>query len=385
MKNVKIILLTVLTALFIMIPGKAQAITADYEHVYNDPSAELVLDQEIMFSTKGITGVELSWEYQSRVDLDGVRILTYRLTIANHTGVYLNDFKIFAPFMYSSPKSDIAYPGDWDNEACAWAFDTESGNVEYRSVELISDIYEISYPTRGSMQYKGLLDGALSEVLWTKEEGEEEVEEVEEPVNGYAQESAEDTVAMVRLGNLAPDETVELDVVFKIPTNKGFQSKFLYTGVFAQQESYQVIYRDGMDNSAFEEMTFSELSYGDLTPEFPDGIPTLDGYTFVGWDKEIADQVTENVVYTAVWEPVPTEENTIVEESTLESNETETTAAETTAAETTAAETTAAEDGNTELGTSPETGREDAPLMYMGLLAFGSFMGLMVWEKRRRH
>ncbi|MGN0317841.1 MAG: hypothetical protein ACI4E1_07925, partial [Lachnospira sp.] len=43
------------------------------------------------------------------------------------------------------------------------------------------------------------------------------------------------------------------------------------------------------------------------TPAFV-GTPEREGYTFKGWNKTIATTVTEDIVYTAQWEIVETEE-----------------------------------------------------------------------------
>lgn len=63
---------------------------------------------------------------------------------------------------------------------------------------------------------------------------------------------------------------------------------------------YTVTYTDGVT----DEEIFADESYtvgeGSLTPAFT-GTPEREGYTFAGWDQEIADVVTQDVTYTAVW------------------------------------------------------------------------------------
>lgn len=68
-----------------------------------------------------------------------------------------------------------------------------------------------------------------------------------------------------------------------------------------RQDKYTVTYTDGADGSAFADQATEGLMYGDETPEF-DGTPTRDGYVFAGWSPEVADSVTGDVTYTAVWE-----------------------------------------------------------------------------------
>ena len=71
-------------------------------------------------------------------------------------------------------------------------------------------------------------------------------------------------------------------------------------------ETYTVTYADGMGGAAFLEQKTDGLLYGDPTPAFA-GEPALDGYTFTGWDQEIAATVTQSVTYTARWQEVQQE------------------------------------------------------------------------------
>lgn len=64
--------------------------------------------------------------------------------------------------------------------------------------------------------------------------------------------------------------------------------------------SYSVRYTDGVDG----EVIFADQQYfaqeGSHTPNF-NGTPMRAGYSFAGWTPEVAEFVTENVVYTATW------------------------------------------------------------------------------------
>ena len=62
-----------------------------------------------------------------------------------------------------------------------------------------------------------------------------------------------------------------------------------------------IIYTDGVENEeVFADQKY-EAELGQKTPAF-EGMPTRDGYTFKGWSPSVAETVTENVQYTAVWE-----------------------------------------------------------------------------------
>ena len=65
---------------------------------------------------------------------------------------------------------------------------------------------------------------------------------------------------------------------------------------------YTVTYNDGVDGEiVFPDQVNSGLSYWTLTPEFK-GVPTREGYVFKGWTPVVAERVTGNAYYKAVWE-----------------------------------------------------------------------------------
>ena len=70
------------------------------------------------------------------------------------------------------------------------------------------------------------------------------------------------------------------------------------------RETYTVTYTDGVDGEeVFENQVTSDIKYGAATPEF-DGTPERDGYTFAGWEPEVAETVTGNATYVAQWEEI---------------------------------------------------------------------------------
>ena len=75
-------------------------------------------------------------------------------------------------------------------------------------------------------------------------------------------------------------------------------------------EVYTVTYTDGVENEeVFADQVYSDLRKDSTTPAF-NGTPTRTGYTFAGWDPEVAETVTANATYTAKWTPVePTRED----------------------------------------------------------------------------
>ncbi len=69
-------------------------------------------------------------------------------------------------------------------------------------------------------------------------------------------------------------------------------------------EVYTVTYTDGVENEeVFADQVYSDLRKDSTTPAF-NGTPTRTGYTFAGWEPKVAETVTEDVLYVAMWTPV---------------------------------------------------------------------------------
>lgn len=69
-------------------------------------------------------------------------------------------------------------------------------------------------------------------------------------------------------------------------------------------EEYTVTYTDGVDGEeVFADQVYSDLRKDSTTPAF-NGTPTRTGYTFAGWEPEVAATVTQTVTYVAKWMPV---------------------------------------------------------------------------------
>ena len=118
---------------------------------------------------------------------------------------------------------------------------------------------------------------------------------------------------------ITPDEgytvssvTVDGEVIEPTP-----MSDFTFTNVTAPhtiavefEEAYTVTYTDGVDGEeVFADMVVTGLVAGDDTPLF-DGYPVREGYIFGGWDPVVAETVTGNATYTAIWEAEPAKDDT---------------------------------------------------------------------------
>ena len=70
-----------------------------------------------------------------------------------------------------------------------------------------------------------------------------------------------------------------------------------------EEITYTVTYTDGVDGEEiFDDVVYHNLKAGDSTPTF-NGTPIRKGYTFAGWNPEVAPTVTGDRIYTATWEP----------------------------------------------------------------------------------
>ena len=66
-------------------------------------------------------------------------------------------------------------------------------------------------------------------------------------------------------------------------------------------DTYVVVYTDGVeDDEVFADQRYENLNAGDPTPAFGKD-PYRGGYTFAGWEPEVAATVTGNVTYVAQW------------------------------------------------------------------------------------
>ena len=82
-----------------------------------------------------------------------------------------------------------------------------------------------------------------------------------------------------------------------------------YTAKWTQNE-YTVTYVPG-EHGAFETQSYDKKHYGDNTPAFKGETTGEPGWTFDGWEPEVADTVTGNATYTAKFVPDKTKTATV--------------------------------------------------------------------------
>lgn len=108
-------------------------------------------------------------------------------------------------------------------------------------------------------------------------------------------------------GEIGDINTLEIHISLPVDaSNASRVAEIRVNASFTPIESYTVSYVDGVENEVvFEDQTFKRIEPGAATPTFGEE-PTRKGYTFAGWSPTVSETVTSNVIYTAIWEPVPT-------------------------------------------------------------------------------
>ena len=81
----------------------------------------------------------------------------------------------------------------------------------------------------------------------------------------------------------------------------------------ATEAKYTVTYKDGMNGAIFADVV-KEVLVGMPTPQYT---PTSTEYTFTGWDSDVADKVTGDVVYTATWMKDSNQNNVVDTDETV--------------------------------------------------------------------
>lgn len=83
---------------------------------------------------------------------------------------------------------------------------------------------------------------------------------------------------------------------------KSFLKPTCYTAKFQTEKTYTVKYVDGVDGEAFRAEEYI-VKAGEATPAFQGDLTKYPGWKFKAWTPDLADTVTEDVTYTATWEP----------------------------------------------------------------------------------
>ena len=104
----------------------------------------------------------------------------------------------------------------------------------------------------------------------------------------------------------------EIKLTFEVKVNKEIEAEFeVENTAYVNDEPteptktdvykpFTVIYKPG-EYGTFEDQITEDIDYGAETPEFNGDKTGKPGYSFTGWEPDVADTVTENAEYVAQW------------------------------------------------------------------------------------
>ena len=177
-----------------------------------------------------------------------------------------------------------------ENYEMTWSYDSDSNQLQIKNTYKPQTTYTVTY-TDGVDDEEVFTDRVTSNLasgVATPAFGGEPVRE------GYTFKGWTPVVAETVTENAVYTATWEriVPTVPTVPTTP------------VAPKYYTVTYTDGVDGEEiFADQVTDRLVYGTKTPDFA-GEPVREGYTFEGWTPVVADRVTENAVYTAVWKPI---------------------------------------------------------------------------------
>ncbi len=259
-------------------PELAEKVTADV--TYTAAWAEDKNGNEIDDSTEAhydvtyTDGVDTEDIFADQVEED---ILT-GLATPEFTGSLDRDGYVFdgwTPEVAENVTADVTY-------TAVWAIDANGNGIADEDEDKFTVTYTdgVDGEAFKDQQHTGLLDGDETPAfIGTPSRGEDYI------WNGWTPEVA---------------ETVSGSVTYTAVWAEDFN----HNGIADDAEDkLTVIYSDGADGEVFADEVFSGLLKGAETPATTHTAPERENYMFSGWDKDIAQTVTENVTYTAVWTP----------------------------------------------------------------------------------
>jgi uncharacterized repeat protein (TIGR01451 family) len=177
----------------------------------------------------------------------------------------------------TTPSGEAGYTfTGWNPEVAA----TVTADAEYVAQWKADDDteYKVEYYYQVSGEYKDTADSSVTRYGTTDETAEVESGDKTPTKDGYVfDEDAENVLE----GTIAGDGSLVLKVYFK--------------------QQFTVTYTKG-EHGTFEDEVTESLDYGDATPAYSKTTPSGEaGYTFTGWNPEVAATVTADATYEAQW------------------------------------------------------------------------------------
>ena len=252
-------------------PGKYDVTikTAPYVAKYN---SEKTKTHELNNANQTTLKLVISYENNKWVLDDGLRVIEVKHSEQNpptdipnpNPGNIAESLKVKVVCTTTNSGHDPAFYSLIDGTFTYTAID-QSGDYPTCSITISPDKYISRYSTDKNCQHTTPDDPKTVPLLWNKEAQKWAVNDDQIGLNG---------------------------VVFNAVCE-------------AVPDTFTVTYTDGVEDEViFENDVHTGLNAGDATPAFVGGTPNREGYTFAGWEPEVAETVTETVIYVAMWTPV---------------------------------------------------------------------------------
>ena len=220
-----------------------------------------------------------------------------------------DNFEAAARNVFSTDKHFLAIK-EWADH---WVGDWEYDFTEERPADQVLTLYWVTNSLgKGSWKIKSTLPGSeyagnITAAVANLIKVNLKLERTVVYTDGVSGEAFDNQTYTVRNGEATP-------VFTGTPTREGYNflgwepkvaEKVYEDATYTAQwevKDFTVKYVDGVSGEAFEAEEYT-VKAGEATPAFQGDLTKYPGWKFKAWTPDLADTVTEDVTYTATWEP----------------------------------------------------------------------------------
>ncbi len=220
-----------------------------------------------------------------------------------------DNFEAAARNVFSTSKNFLAIK-EWADH---WVGDWEYDFTEERPADQVLTLYWVTNSLgKGSWKIKSTIPGSeyannITSAVANLIKVNLKLERTVVYTDGVSGEAFDNQTYTVRNGEATP-------VFTGTPTREGYNflgwepkvaEKVYEDATYTAQwevKDFTVKYVDGVSGEAFEAEEYT-VKAGEATPAFQGDLTKYPGWKFKAWTPDLADTVTEDVTYTATWEP----------------------------------------------------------------------------------
>ena len=220
-----------------------------------------------------------------------------------------DNFEAAARNVFSTSKNFLAIK-EWADH---WVGDWEYDFTEERPADQVLTLYWVTNSLgKGSWKIKSTIPGSeyagnITAAVANLIKVNLKLERTVVYTDGVSGEAFDNQTYTVRNGEATP-------VFTGTPTREGYNflgwepkvaEKVYEDATYTAQwevKDFTVKYVDGVSGEAFEAEEYT-VKAGEATPAFQGDLTKYPGWKFKAWTPDLADTVTEDVTYTATWEP----------------------------------------------------------------------------------